>query len=139
MDKRGTSQAARYVTRMNRYTRVSKLLDKCHWLSIRQLIAMYSVILLWRLWNCDTWSMLKIGLKPMNGWLFSPMNRRILLTKYLWNNKLMNIWNKLPSDLRLDHSQNFNTVKHESLKRNYYYFLLYYCLDVTVSYCGKKY
>ena len=39
----------------------------------------------------------------------------------------------------LNHSQNFNTVKYKSLKRNYYHFLLYYCLDVTVSYCGKKY
>ena len=99
-------KAARYVTKMNKGTKICKLLDQCNWLSIKQLTILHSLVLLKKIWSQGTWNVLKNGLRMEADGTFAPLKRRILLTQYSWKKRSIDTWNILPADIRMESKMN---------------------------------
>ena len=96
------NMAARYVTRDNRYTRVSTLLNKCKWLSVNKMIIFHSLNLLWKTWYREGFTILKEGLIRNHDGTFCEIKGRILLTNDSWKRRTIKIWNKINTTLRME-------------------------------------
>ena len=96
------NMAARYVTKENRYTRVSTLLNKCKWMSVSQMVAFHSMTLLWKTWNREGFLIMKNKLVRNNYGTFYEIRGRILLTNDSWKRRTVKMWNKMDQNLRLE-------------------------------------
>ena len=96
------NMAARYVTKENRYTRVSTLLNKCNWMSVSQMVAFHSMVLLWKTWNREGFSVMKNNLIRNNDGTFRVIRGRILLTSDSWKRRTVKMWNNMDQSLRLE-------------------------------------
>ena len=101
--------AARYVTGVNHKCSTKKLMDKCKWLSVRQLVTLHSVTLLWKVLQENGPQSLKtyieIDKRPIRG-----LGSHRLYTapvKLACNRNCWRIWavhwfNALPESLRTE-------------------------------------
>ena len=103
------NRAARYVLQASRYTRMSKLLADCGWMSVFQLSVYHSILMLWKCWNMNDWNVLRWRLIQRNDGSFIPLRGRIQLTRDGWKHSTVQRWNELPEQLRKD--QDFASFK----------------------------
>ena len=104
------NRGARYVTKLGWFTPVSTLLNQCGWLSVRQLVAYHSIVLLFKTKRDrkPTYFYEKVGkeytyktrLASENG--IVKMENRVTkdLSHQNFSHKSTQMWNELPSDIR---------------------------------------
>ena len=94
------NKAARYVTRMNRYTRITKLMKDCKWLSVNQLNTYHSILLLRKVWFNTGFGILRQGLEMDRNGMFKQLPGRINMVRDSWKRRTIVSWNLLPVELR---------------------------------------
>ena len=72
-------KAVRCITRDNKYTKISTLMNKCNLMSVNQLIAFHSIILLWKTWNNVRFNMLKDEIVRNNDGNFCEIKGRLFM------------------------------------------------------------
>ena len=107
------NRAARLVTGLNWFTSRSKLLQQCGWLSVRQMVIFYDLVLVYKIRRdkkpvylydklgrtntYNTRQMTETSIKPPD-----TLNTKIAKTSFI--NRAITAWNNLPNELRLANS-----------------------------------
>ena len=101
--QRVQNKAAQYVTKKNKFTKISILLSDCNWMSILQLIQFHSLLLFWKTVHLESGRFLSYGCIRKEDNFYKPRNNRILLTKLSWKSRSILWWNELPDRIRNDY------------------------------------
>ena len=115
--------AARYVTGLPKHTRLRKILEECNWMSVWQLIAYHSCMLLWKTVQKHPGSVLlrRIrGTRPggeeqLPDGTFDTTTGRTLLSDLSWRTHSVRIWNRLPVAVRME----TNIISFKKILRNW--------------------
>ena len=113
------NKAARYVLKANRYMKISKLLEKCKWLSVNQLNTYHSLLLLRKVWFNTKFGILRQGLRMASDGKFVPISGRINMVRDSWKRRSIVAWNSLPISLRIEtEALNFKKELREYVLKN---------------------
>ena len=104
------NKTARFVLRVNRRTRTSKLMNMCNWLNVKELCSYHSLSTMWTTLKFGTPTHIRNKLHLDQDRFLTTTTPRIQNTEMAWRWKTVPLWNNLPSDLRhLESHKKFKT------------------------------
>ena len=98
------NKASRFINNSNKFTKTSKLMENCNWLSVKEMTKYFSLLQMWKTEKMNVPLYLKDKIRTLDDGKLSTDLPRLQITSRSYRWTTVNSWNKLPENLRLEKS-----------------------------------